>query len=216
MLLCEELASSFWAAVVQERSSSCRQMENRSSSDPDSGGEVPWTTVMDQRDPEETVAGGHLAELDVAEEPADFGSQEPRRLISKETKTPVNSPTLPKQQRLQAEAPFPVRWQDLQKNIRVGSVPAEGVFTSGNTGQRGGLQADGEASEDSPSVEDEQGDESSGNRTPDLDASPTEGPSGDALFSTHSLSKYSTVSYRRIRKGNTRQRIDEFEAMTNT
>lgn len=29
-------------------------------------------------------------------------------------------------------------------------------------------------------------------------------------------SKYSTVSYRKIRKGNTKQRVDEFESMVNT
>ncbi|KAM8933529.1 ermin [Pelodytes ibericus] len=34
-------------------------------------------------------------------------------------------------------------------------------------------------------------------------------------ISRHSYSKYDTVSYRKIRKGNTKQRIDEFESMMN-
>ncbi|XP_069589066.1 ermin [Ranitomeya imitator] len=34
-------------------------------------------------------------------------------------------------------------------------------------------------------------------------------------ISRHSYSRYDTVSYRKIRKGNTKQRIDEFESMVN-
>ncbi|KAM4626183.1 ermin isoform 2-T2 [Discoglossus pictus] len=34
-------------------------------------------------------------------------------------------------------------------------------------------------------------------------------------ISRHSYSRYDTVSYRKIRKGNTKQRIDEFESMMN-
>ncbi|XP_068101855.1 ermin isoform X2 [Hyperolius riggenbachi] len=34
-------------------------------------------------------------------------------------------------------------------------------------------------------------------------------------ISRHSYSRYNTVSYRKIRKGNTKQRIDEFESMMN-
>lgn len=37
----------------------------------------------------------------------------------------------------------------------------------------------------------------------------------DKKKDTNQSSKYKTVSYRRIRRGNTRQRIDEFEAMMN-
>lgn len=36
---------------------------------------------------------------------------------------------------------------------------------------------------------------------------------GQKLFDHLTSSKYSTVSYRRIRRGNTRQKIDEFECM---
>ncbi|KAJ8416968.1 hypothetical protein AAFF_G00328460 [Aldrovandia affinis] len=38
-------------------------------------------------------------------------------------------------------------------------------------------------------------------------------PSQKSSISCHSYSKYNTVSYRKIRKGNTKQRIDEFESM---
>lgn len=37
----------------------------------------------------------------------------------------------------------------------------------------------------------------------------------DKKKGTHQSSKYKSVSYRKIRKGNTRQRIDEFESMMN-
>uniref|UniRef100_A0A8K9WRE5 Ermin n=1 Tax=Oncorhynchus mykiss TaxID=8022 RepID=A0A8K9WRE5_ONCMY len=40
--------------------------------------------------------------------------------------------------------------------------------------------------------------------------------SPDEKPGTKNASKYSTVSYRKIRKGNTKQRIDEFESMVNT
>uniref|UniRef100_A0A673ZNW4 Ermin n=1 Tax=Salmo trutta TaxID=8032 RepID=A0A673ZNW4_SALTR len=40
--------------------------------------------------------------------------------------------------------------------------------------------------------------------------------SPDEKPGSKNASKYSTVSYRKIRKGNTKQRIDEFESMVNT
>uniref|UniRef100_A0A8C3R0I7 Ermin n=1 Tax=Cyanoderma ruficeps TaxID=181631 RepID=A0A8C3R0I7_9PASS len=39
------------------------------------------------------------------------------------------------------------------------------------------------------------------------------GPGKKNDISRHSYSRYNTISYRRIRKGNTKQRIDEFESM---
>uniref|UniRef100_A0A8C5PYV7 Ermin n=1 Tax=Leptobrachium leishanense TaxID=445787 RepID=A0A8C5PYV7_9ANUR len=41
------------------------------------------------------------------------------------------------------------------------------------------------------------------------------GTEGRPEISRHSYSRYDTVSYRKIRKGNTKQRIDEFESMMN-
>lgn len=40
--------------------------------------------------------------------------------------------------------------------------------------------------------------------------------SPDEKPGSKNASKYSTVSYRKIRKGNTKQRVDEFESMVNT
>ncbi|XP_040297454.1 ermin [Bufo bufo] len=44
---------------------------------------------------------------------------------------------------------------------------------------------------------------------------PNEMAGGRPDISRNSYSKYDTVSYRKIRKGNTKQRIDEFESMVN-
>lgn len=41
------------------------------------------------------------------------------------------------------------------------------------------------------------------------------GKADDKKKGSHQSSKYKSVSYRKIRRGNTRQRIDEFESMMN-
>lgn len=47
-------------------------------------------------------------------------------------------------------------------------------------------------------------------------SSKTNGEADDKTSGGRQSTKYKTVSYRRIRKGNTKQRIDEFEAMMNS
>ncbi|XP_026971151.1 ermin isoform X2 [Sagmatias obliquidens] len=66
------------------------------------------------------------------------------------------------------------------------------------------LKEEGDASEDSPLSS-----PSSQPVTPD--EQPTFGKKGD--ISRNAYSRYNTISYRKIRKGNTKQRIDEFESM---
>ncbi|KAM4869604.1 ermin isoform X2 [Urocitellus parryii] len=61
-----------------------------------------------------------------------------------------------------------------------------------------------EASEDSPLS-------SPGSQPVTPDEQPTLGKKGD--ISRNAYSRYNTISYRKIRKGNTKQRIDEFESM---
>ncbi|XP_055430718.1 ermin isoform X1 [Bubalus kerabau] len=68
------------------------------------------------------------------------------------------------------------------------------------------LKEEGDASEDCPLSS-----PSSQPVTPD--EQPTFGKKGD--FSRNAYSRYNTISYRKIRKGNTKQRIDEFESMIN-
>ncbi|CAK7307762.1 ERMN [Vulpes lagopus] len=66
------------------------------------------------------------------------------------------------------------------------------------------LKEEGDANEDSPL--------SSPNSQPVTpEEQPTFGKKGD--ISRNAYSRYNTISYRKIRKGNTKQRIDEFESM---
>ncbi|XP_007104057.1 ermin isoform X2 [Physeter macrocephalus] len=70
--------------------------------------------------------------------------------------------------------------------------------------ERSQLKEEGDASEDSPLSS-----PSSQPVTPD--EQPAFGKKGD--ISRNAYSRYNTISYRKIRKGNTKQRIDEFESM---
>ncbi|XP_038607417.1 ermin [Tachyglossus aculeatus] len=72
--------------------------------------------------------------------------------------------------------------------------------------------------EDSCFKREENGSDSTPPSSPSLSsqpATPEEQPASGKKsdISRHSYSRYNTISYRKIRKGNTRQRIDEFESM---
>nr|XP_004651912.2 ermin isoform X1 [Jaculus jaculus] len=66
------------------------------------------------------------------------------------------------------------------------------------------LREEGSASEDSPLS-------SPGSQPGTPDEQPMLGKKGDV--SRNAYARYNTISYRKIRKGNTKQRIDEFESM---
>ncbi|XP_035006701.2 uncharacterized protein LOC118103659 [Hippoglossus stenolepis] len=64
-----------------------------------------------------------------------------------------------------------------------------------------------------PAMEAKEGEgakEEGGQNSPDMN-----GEADDKKSGSRQSSKYKTVSYRRIRRGNTKQRIDEFESMMN-
>nr|BAG58100.1 unnamed protein product [Homo sapiens] len=66
------------------------------------------------------------------------------------------------------------------------------------------FKEEGDASEDSPLS-------SASSQAVTPDEQPTLGKKSD--ISRNAYSRYNTISYRKIRKGNTKQRIDEFESM---
>lgn len=66
------------------------------------------------------------------------------------------------------------------------------------------LKEEGDASDDSPRS-------SSSSQPVTPDEQPALGKKSD--ISRSAYSRYNTISYRKIRKGNTKQRIDEFESM---
>ncbi|XP_014746088.1 PREDICTED: ermin [Sturnus vulgaris] len=106
----------------------------------------------------------------------------------------------------------------------------------GSAEPRGNAEEAEEEEEEQDTEEDEvqvieikkENSEGPGRQQPDKQASPPGSPERNSTLgkggeqpglgkkndiSRHSYSRYNTISYRRIRKGNTKQRIDEFESM---
>ncbi|KAM7049434.1 ermin [Acridotheres tristis] len=106
----------------------------------------------------------------------------------------------------------------------------------GSAEPRGNAEEAEEEEEEQDTEEDEvqvieikkENSEGPGRQQPDKQASPPGSPERNSPLgkggeqpglgkkndiSRHSYSRYNTISYRRIRKGNTKQRIDEFESM---
>ncbi|NXB44325.1 ERMIN protein, partial [Leucopsar rothschildi] len=126
--------------------------------------------------------------------------------------------------------------QSLCPRCRAGPGGTAGTETPpGSAEPRGNAEEAEEEEEEQDTEEDEvqvieikENSEGPGRQQPDKQASPPGSPERNSPLgkggeqpglgkkndiSRHSYSRYNTISYRRIRKGNTKQRIDEFESM---
>ncbi|CAB1459183.1 unnamed protein product [Pleuronectes platessa] len=95
----------------------------------------------------------------------------------------------------------------LENNVTVmDAAPQASVETGPESNKLGQNQ--------NPAMEAKEGEgakEVGGQNSPDMN-----GEADDKKSGSRQPSKYKTVSYRRIRRGNTKQRIDEFESMMNS
>ena len=100
----------------------------------------------------------------------------------------------------------PTSGLELENKVTVMDAAAQASVETGRGGNR--LSPNQE-----PAMEAKEGEgakEEGGQNSPEMN-----GVAEDKKSGSRQSSKYKTVSYRRIRRGNTKQRIDEFESMMN-